>query len=138
MDYKYLIALLMNLALPVICGAQDNRHFEKLPWPPNLEQRRHIGEEIRVALKRSDIPESKELLQILPSAVDDDYGKLVTGTRLYFGGWKLDDDGITLWTARIRNELIRHQYVIRFTLQDGRLIASDLGVITTHAMPRGK
>lgn len=101
----------------------------RLPWPPTPEQRQRVAAEIRASLERSEVPEAKELLAALPPSDTAP----PEGSEAYFGEWKRADDGCTLWTGRIHNEVLRRQYEIRFRLEDGTLVAADLAVITAHA-----
>lgn len=121
---------------PGLVNAEAKGPCEKLPWPPTAEQRRQVGEEIKGVLERSTIPEAKELLHKLFSKGKNSNDKLSADSRVYYGEWRLAEDMCTLWTARIRNKLIRHQYEIQFTYQAGSYFGSGLGVITTHAQPK--
>ncbi|MCO6429497.1 MAG: hypothetical protein J5J00_01455 [Deltaproteobacteria bacterium] len=138
MKLKNWIVFLVCLILPGYASTEPTETCETLPWPPTAEQRQQIGGEIKTVLERSEVPEAKELLQYLPPTDKYNYDGVGSESRVYYGEWRLSDDGCTLWTARIRNELIRHQYEIRFKFRAGNYLGSDLGVITAHAKPKRK
>ena len=126
---------LMLSILPMEAVAADVLP-DKLPWPPSKHDRREIGEALRGVLTRSNIPEAEELLTALPSN-DSLFGyERITQSRLYFGEWRLSEDGRTLLAIRVRNELIRHHYKVHFTWIDGRWVGSDLEVTTFHGIPK--
>jgi len=105
---------------------------EKLPWPATKEHRREIAQALRDTLGRSDIPEAHELLEALPQAEQYRKPPVSADSKIYLGEWRLDDDGVTLWTVRVRNKLIRHYYRVRFEKKDQRFVGSELGVQTVH------
>ena len=136
---QFLVVSVMLLfqisAFPSGVKAQ-NTYPSKLPWPPTQDDRQEIGTVLREVLRRSAIPEAAELLRALPSNNNIPSLGKSSDSKIYFGEWRLDEDTSALWTVRVRNELIRHQYKVFFTRIDGRWTGSDLDVVSWHSRPK--
>ena len=129
------LLILFEVLVASSCSLAQFGVRDSLPWPPSAAELQEVATALTLVLTRSEIPEAKELLTALPSKEVALDWQATSDSKRYFGEWVLDSNGKTLYAMRLRNELIRHQYKVTFSWNDGGWVGSELVVVTFHAMP---